>query len=96
MSHEQKNKLVEYCEKWINKQSEDKKNEMKKKGKRIFKKQISQLSYCCKVKQYALGMIPHTTYQDPQMLMCLFACYCAYCYYNFDNKYKHKKAHKQI
>ena len=38
MSHEQKNKLVEYCKKWINKQSEDKKNEMKKKGKRIFKK----------------------------------------------------------
>ena len=31
MSHEQRNKLVEYRKKWINKQSEDKKNEMKKK-----------------------------------------------------------------
>ena len=43
MSHEQKNKLVEYCKKWINKQSEDKKNEMKKKAREYSKNRYHNL-----------------------------------------------------
>ena len=33
MTQEQKNKLVEYHREWINRQSEDKKNEMKRKAR---------------------------------------------------------------
>ena len=33
MSQEQKNKLVEYCKEWINRQSKNKKNEMKRKAR---------------------------------------------------------------
>ena len=33
MTQEQKNKLVEYRREWFNRQSEDKKNEMRKRAK---------------------------------------------------------------
>ena len=36
-SQEQKNKLVEYRKAWINKQDEDKKNEMKKRARKYAK-----------------------------------------------------------
>ena len=37
MSQEQKNKLVEYRKAWINKQDEDKRNEMKKRARKYAK-----------------------------------------------------------
>ena len=43
MTQEQKNKLVEYHREWINRQSEDKKNEMKKKAKEYSKNRYDNL-----------------------------------------------------
>ena len=37
MTQEQKNKLVEYRREWFNRQSEDKKNEMRKRAKEYSK-----------------------------------------------------------
>ena len=43
MSQEQKNKLVEYRKEWINRQSEDKKNKMKRKVREYSKNRYHNL-----------------------------------------------------
>ena len=47
MTPEQKNKLVEYPREWFNRQSDDKKNEMKERAKENSKNRYHSITIVC-------------------------------------------------